>query len=338
MKRTLILATSILLFGCDADHPITIQNAQDPEPSKSTEFIVIGDMPYNDEENAMLTAPDGVLFKAIQAANPPVLIHFGDLKGGGVPCTDEILLAQRDQLAALLPHKTVYTPGDNDWTDCDRDFLDPNFDELERLEFLRQNFYQNVDLSDGIDGLVRQPGFVENARWVIDDLVFGTLHLPGTNNGRSDIARSDIDQALDAADSRDEFNAQWIEILFARAENAKGLVITYQADTYRPGQTEDTELCTQDNRQNCDGFKRTRDLIEQRAANHPTPVLVIHGDTNAFCFNKPATNLWHLNAPGDFKLSDAATVTFNPDDAGLPFQVKTLLGGESLPAECDYSF
>jgi len=46
-----------------------------------------------------------------------------------------------------------------------------------------------------------------------------------------------------------------------------------------------------------------RDTIEEMSQSFNKPVLVVHGDTNAYCFNQPATeitNLWHLNGPGDF--------------------------------------
>ena len=85
----------------------------------------------------------------------------------------------------LNPHKTVYTPGDNDWTDCDRFNLSALYDELERLNYLRQLFFHQDahQLTRDIPGLIRQEGFIENALWKIDPVVFATLHIPGTNNG-----------------------------------------------------------------------------------------------------------------------------------------------------------
>ena len=309
-------------------------------------FIAMGDMPYNALENKLLTAPDGAIAQAIVAYDPAVLIHYGDLKSGGEPCTDELLKERRTQLSNLNPHKIVYTPGDNDWTDCDRDFIKSPMDELQRLDFLRELFYQGqgAQMTRDIAGLVHQhqllgKGLVENALWQIKDVVFGTLHMVGGNNGRKEILLSDKDRALDAVEQRDAANLAWIDTLFARADAAAALVISFQADVYHPDQADFPVICTAQRREECDGFKLIREYIEQQSAQYKRPVLIIHGDTSTYCLHQPnaalASNLWRLNGPGDFKYPDAAHVSVDPDHRQNPFSVVTLLGHEAPSGVCE---
>jgi len=311
-------------------------------------FIVIGDMPYSSKEYQMLRAPDGVIYQAIQQENPELLIHVGDLKSGGSACTDKTLLASKSLIYQLNPNRVVYTPGDNDWVDCDRFALPERFEELERLTFIRQHFYKkqlpdsehHQNLDSEIKGLVRQSGLIENARWQLDDLYFATVHVPGTNNGRMDIDLGDVNLVLDEADKRDQKNELWLEQLFELASNAQGVVISFQADIYHPIDSVMARECTTKERVDCDGLMRIREQIKRKAIVFKKPVLIIHGDTNAYCFQQQAPqkvpNLWRLNALGDYKLSDVAKVTFNNHDQKQPFTVNSLLGGETLPKICDY--
>lgn len=306
---------------------------------KLTRFAVIGDMPYTDTEYALLEQPGGAIAAAIKALNPPVLIHLGDFKKGRLSCTDELYKEHYRQIAYLNPHKTVYTPGDNDWTDCDRFSLGSRHDELERLQYLRQLFFyqDELRLSQDISGLVRQEGFIDNARWMIDQVIFATLHIPGTNNGRNEISRSNIQHALNEADIRDQFNEKWLDQLFQSAESAQAVVIAFHADIFIFDHTK--PLCTIDDRTECDGYQLIRDLIKHKAAQLKKPILLIHGDTQAYCLHQPyheIPNLWRLNAPGDYKYIDASQVIFDPDNKASPFTVTGLLDQKPVPVACNY--
>ncbi|MCP3687779.1 MAG: hypothetical protein GY784_05130 [Gammaproteobacteria bacterium] len=308
-------------------------------PEAAISFVVIGDMPYSKEEDEQLTAPHGEFVKALQAINPPVLVHYGDFKASGEDCTDRILETRQAQIAALNPYHVVYAPGDNDWTDCDRTNMTIRFDELERLAFLRALFFTGtgLEMTRGIPGLIRQDGLPENAMWSIDKLLMGTLHIVGTNNGRKEILQSDVNLALDAVDERDALNQLWLRQLFESAKQAEGLVVVFQADIYHS--EDEKPACSPENRTDCDGFKPVREMIETLALSYKKPVLVVHGDTNAYCFNQPSedvTNLWHLNGPGDYKVIDAAHIIFTPH-AVKPFTVSGILDPKEPPIVCDYS-
>ena len=305
---------------------------------KTVRFAVLGDMPYTDAEYALLEQPNGAIAKAIRALNPPVLIHLGDFKRGRLSCSDDLFQDHYRQIAQLNPHKTVYTPGDNDWTDCDRFNTGMRHDELERLGYLRQLFFQRdrQQLVRDIPGLIRQEGFIENAQWSIGPVAFTTLHIPGTNNGRREILRSNIDDALNEADRRDQANTGWLQQRFATAESAQAVVIAFQADMF--DFDHEKPVCTASNRTDCDGFRLLRDLTKQKAEQFKKPVLIIHGDTAAYCLHQPypgIPNLWRLNAPGDYKYIDASLVVFDPENKDTPFTVTSLLDGKPTPAICD---
>lgn len=310
--------------------------------AQTTQFVVIGDMPYTDTdtEYALLEHPDGALAKAIKALDPPVLIHLGDFKQGRLSCSDELLQDRYRQIAFLNPHKTVYTPGDNEWTDCDRLTLSGRYDELERLDFLRRLFFHQDkhQLTQAIPGLMRQQGFIDNAMWTIGSIVFATLHVPGTNNGRHEILRSNIEDALHEADRRDQFNSQWLQQVFAAADSTQAVILALHADIFNFDHNR--PACTPGNRTQCDGYKIIRDAIKSAAAQSGKPVLLIHGDTQAYCLNQPyyeIPNLWRLNAPGDYKYIDASRIMFDADNKDHPFTATGVLDPKPAPAVCDDS-
>jgi len=75
------------------------------------------------------------------------VLHAGDLKGSGEPCSDELLRRRLEQLQAVRT-ALVYTPGDNDWTDCHRAGAG-GYPPLERLGALRRFAYPDPGRSMG---------------------------------------------------------------------------------------------------------------------------------------------------------------------------------------------
>lgn len=329
---TIALLSANMLFTASADE------------DNGLSFIAFGDLPYNDKEVDMLRSPKGSLTKVMQQMSPPFIIHYGDIKPGDMDCSDQILLERRELLANVYPKRLVYTPGDNEWTDCDREYVPVQRDELERLEKLRTLYFEGAGLAMAADikGLQRQSESPENVMWREKNILFGTIHLPGTNNGRDTILQSDVKKALDLADWRDEQNRKWLTQLYQNAENtaAKALVIAFQADIFRPSVDGKTQPCDDKERVKCNGFIKTREFLEFASANIDIPVLLIHGDTSSFCLHQPneklAPNLWRLNGPGDYTVIDGVSINVDPNNKILPFAVKTLLSKETPPAICKY--
>ncbi|MEE8443778.1 MAG: hypothetical protein V3S44_00405, partial [Alphaproteobacteria bacterium] len=196
------------------------------KPLKSFQFVAMGDMPYSWPAHKRFQK----LIAAINETKPAFSIHIGDLKSGGSPCGTEIDRAR--PYFDLFENPLVYTPGDNDWTDCHRASAG-GFDTRERLAYLRKLFFPGPEsLGKNPMPLVRQSDtsefteMVENARWEWGGIVFATVHLVGRDNN--------IGRDRQEFRARDEANVAWIEAAFARAgeSGSHGLVLAFQADMF----------------------------------------------------------------------------------------------------------
>src|SRR3954453_17415654 len=149
-----------------------------PTPPGSFSFGVFGDAPYFPGE--ALQYP--ILLKHIDAHDLSFVIHVGDIFWG--PCSDKPY-AKVLRNFNRLHEPVIYTPGDNEWTDC-WERGSGGDQPRERLARIRQIFFANPNRSLGAHTipLVSEGGeFVENARWSHDGDVFTTLDLPGSRNG-----------------------------------------------------------------------------------------------------------------------------------------------------------
>ena len=333
----LVLAASVLTRGSAAgDGDFT--------------FAVLGDMPYNAAQEATINS---MLAPALRRAGLPFVIHLGDFKAGDESCTDELIAMRRDQIYGLLPGRVFYTPGDNEWTDCDREGLKNPKPELERLDYLRNVFYPAPPSLAGTWDYTTQDEYPENASWMRDGLVFATIHLVSTNNGRAEInpldaagnplsgeaAEDYVKTALDRVDARDAANARWLEATFARATGigARAVIVATQADVTKG---KPSAPCSAHTRTDCDAFADARVKLTELAAVFDKPVLLIHGDTNPYCLDKTfggdqAPKLWRLNALGDFTEADATLVTVGGSGAWQAFTVNQLMTGGFLGRDAD---
>lgn len=323
-------------------------SAPKEEAGKSAAFVfpVVGDAPYSEEDAALL---EQKVIPAIKAGGYPFVIHVGDYKAGGAPCTDDYDAAQAALIKSFAPIPVFYTPGDNEWTDCDRN-PDPATgkpqSELQRLGRVRTLFFANPIAAPAEMRVRRQPEQAENATWRYRDVRFATLHVVGTNNGRNEIAGDDPADAAAAADARDAANLAWLKDVIAVAENeqARALVIAMQADMTDVKNDVRGKPCAgaeAGRARHCDGFFALRPAIRVAARAFGVPMLLIHGDTAPFTLDQSfagaeAANLWRLNAAGDFGhdpisgksygVQDATLVTIAPD-AARPFAARALLSG-----------
>ena len=302
--------------------------------ASGTDFVVLGDIPYGQDQAQGL----GYLGKNIRDGKFPFVVHYGDAKGGGETCSDALLTARRDLIYGLLEGRVFYTPGDNDWTDCDRDAAG-GFDELERLARLREIFFSGPGLpAEPAWRIVRQsPDYPENARWDYEGIRFVTLHIVGTDDGRVEIKHSEVDAALTEANARQAANLQWLDAAFAGAQDAVALVALMQADPYDLSDRKERDTaCDAQRPTACNPYLTFLERLTVLADAFDKPVLLVHGSTNRFCLDTGfggwrAPKLWRLNGPGDFVTIDAAVVHVDPG-ARMPFEVHGLLPGDAVPA------
>src|SRR5262249_31005829 len=136
----LILAGSAALMSSAA-----FQTSQGQDQGNSYAIGLWGDLPYNDVQ-ALTGVPN--LIVDMNSQNLAFTVHDGDLKAGNaVPnsitpttCSDALYQYALDHYFSQLQAPAVFTPGDNDWTDCDAPSNGP-FNSLERLDHERQFFF-----------------------------------------------------------------------------------------------------------------------------------------------------------------------------------------------------
>lgn len=236
--------------------------------------VAFGDMPYRERD---IPAFEGLLDQ-ISARRPDVTIHVGDIKPSSWPCSEELFRTQRDYMNSV-DGPLVYTPGDNEWTDCHVRKAGGH-DPRERLSVLRGLFFPTasslgrapIALERQSDLAAAYPEMVENARWRMNGVRFVTAHVVGSNNGldRADPA------ALAEFERRDAANVAWISEGFsiAQQEGAVALVLAFQADPY--------QLLGVGG-----GFRATLGAIADGARGFDGPILVIHGDSHVYTVDTP---------------------------------------------------
>jgi hypothetical protein len=292
--------------------------------------VVLADTPYSDKEKQMIQGPDGILYRLINETNPTVVMHLGDFKSGGKSCTDDLLKEHKVLLSQIYPGKIIYTPGDNDWTDCDRSSLLYSFNELERLDFLIKLMFKTPPLlTNNLPSIMAQHSQIENKLWINDRLAISTLHIVGTSNGRANIDKSKQVNAIKKVDKRDNKNFTWLKTIEDKAKDFDALIIGFQADIYQQSVLE-SGSCDNSSLTACDAFAVYRQAFKDLAKRINKPILISHGDTGEFCFEKLDSNLWHLNAAGDFQYLDATQVIFDKESPDSPFIINGLIN-PSLP-------
>jgi hypothetical protein len=267
---------------------------------RTFEFGAIGDQQYGPEGEQKWPA----LQNSINAsANLAFVVHAGDFKSGSTVCSDE-LFRNRFEAFNNFAMPLIYTPGDNEWTDCHRE-NNGSYDSLERLAAVRRTFYpDNQSLGRRKMTVSRQSedprysNYVENTIWSFGNVLFATLHVIGSNNNLGRNTANDLEFI-----ERTNANLNWLRTIFslARDGNFAGVVITMQANPGWSGSpVRVSQLGT--------GFRDTFFVLEDDTITYGRPVLVIIGDTHTFRIDKPLLgarsgrvleNLMRVEVPGD---------------------------------------
>ena len=291
-----VLCAHAATAGCADDTP----SAPTTSPSLSSEHFdngdskeaytiaVIGDMPYGPDKLAELPS-----LIALINSDPKVelVAHLGDIKAGSnSPCTDEYFATVK-ALYDGLKDPFVYTPGDNEWTDCHVAGKNNGlYTPTERLQAIRRLFFpvpgqtlgrrKKLVLTQARDRA--HSGYVENTMWMESEVVFAMLNITGSNN---DLASWGLPLPANAADypsqseevaSRAAANSAWLERTFATArhQEAAGVVLLFQADMWDPTAA-------------LDGFDALVQQIGTLARAFRKPVLLLEGDSHVFRVDHP---------------------------------------------------
>ena len=258
------------------------QNAATSDKAAAFAFGLFGDLAYSAAEEPLLANVLADLDRTALA----FVVHVGDLDSPRAgSCTDELRARRLAQFQASA-NPLIYTPGDNDWTDCHAQQGVPGADPLERLATLRDVFF-TTEHSFGrrtiaLTSQSSTPQFAkyrENARWDLGGITFLTLHVVGSNNGRGRTSEGDAEFA-----ERNSADLAWLHAGFEHAarDNSRGIVIMQQANIFPafppfPG----------DPKQEPSGFAELRNALAKEAAAFGKPVVLVHGDSHYFRVDKP---------------------------------------------------
>ena len=284
-RKTRGTAATVLLVI----HLLGVGTLAHAEGATVLRFAALGDLPYKEGEREAMPR----WLNEIAQTKPAFMLHVGDFKRARERCDDALFKDRFDLFnASALPF--IFTPGDNEWSDCDL-LAGGAYDPVERLNVLRRLFFAHPEsLGQRRIAVEQQPGFPENLRWSQEGVQFVTLNLPAGNNyGIRHQPNAEFVK-------RDAANQTWTQQAFqmARQNNVRALVIAFQANPgfrlHRVGLPSP-------------GFKTTLLQLQTMASQFDRPVLLLHGDTHSYRFDQPLnaigtllplTNVWRLEVPG----------------------------------------
>ena len=284
----LILVTALTAAGAvhaDRDE----HHSRDRRPF---EFALIGDTPYlaGSDPSAAYPPFDRLVDAINRERKLQWVLHAGDIKNGSTECSDALFQDRLRRFSAFT-RPLIYSPGDNEWTDCHR-LNNGQYQPLERLAKLREVLFAEPGTTLGgrsmrVDSQALLPGheeFPENVRWTHNGVLFATLHIVGSHNGQdpfqpgSAAVRSRADD--DEVARRNAANIAWLTATFDQAErtDAPGVLFVIQAN---PGLEFDQSVSDRA------GYEEFLAALEARTAAFGKPVVLAHGDSHYFRIDKP---------------------------------------------------
>lgn len=279
-----------------------------PAAAQQFSFVALGDMPYGEPSEVYL--PYEALIRRINELDPALVVHVGDTKSGSTVCSDEML---DDQLGYLNSFEAplLYTPGDNEWTDCHREAAG-GYDPVERLAYIRDTYFSNPGRSFGTEKIEvtsqANTGYPENARVMLNSVMFATAHVVGSNNNFEPRSLDTVEEFM----ARDAASTEWLRQAFAAASEAEALVLAIHADMFPAGF--DGSWAGES------GFRIFGSALLKEAAAYGKPVLLIYGDSHIFEQTRPfpieAPNLMALQVPGA-EAMHAVEITVDSEAAGM---------------------
>jgi hypothetical protein len=275
------LNATLRLILCSVPLAAAAQNFYD--------IALIGDMPYGADNEPKYER----VIADINRHNPAFTVHVGDTKSGSTRCDDAHYTKTLNWFNSF-ESALVYTPGDNEWTDCMRT-SNGAFDPLDRLSLIRRMYFNgNLSLGKRPIELMRQsdePGFAlyrENAIWARGPVVFVAVHIVGSNNNLEyrDVQGApnpfyDNDREYTA---RNAANQAWLRKAFqmAREWGSYGIMILAQANVFE-SYLSTTEGATRS------GFADFIGLLREETAKFDGQVVMVSGDSHYTRVDKPLT-------------------------------------------------
>ena len=303
--KALFLSLAVLGVCCAAATSAMADDRGNSDSGRPLTVAVFGDWPYN--QNLLDNAP--LLINSVNAdRDVSLVIHVGDIHSGSMACTSAGILPpistsnpgwnqgiyyQFQQFKDPL----VYTPGDNEWTDCHKSKEKSSGNPLSELASVRSLFFARPGHTLGMNEKIvsTQSGkydpaypadaqFVENVMWEKSGVVFVTVNLPGSNNDTLPWSGSFTNPGaqMQEVSERTDADIRWLQAAFdqARDNHAKAVIIALQADMWdlsalQPGG---------------DGLDKYTPFVQKLAdlsIQFGRPVLLLNGDSHLYETGQP---------------------------------------------------
>jgi hypothetical protein len=253
-----------------------------------------GDLPYNSAQ-ATIGVPN--LMADMNRQNLAFTAHDGDLKSGGSECTDAVYTQALGYFSSLRA-PAIFTPGDNDWTDCDRT---AGYSSLAQLDKERALFFstpftlgqhrlrQQVQTAALCLGMSGNVPCAENRRWTLGGVTYATLNIQGSCNNLCDTAPDPAEYA-----ARNQADILWMQQTFAeaKARHSAAIMFISQADPGfdatdgTRGPVRDPNTLAETDGQP-DGFQEFLLALRDQVITFQKPVAYVHGDSHYFRVDKP---------------------------------------------------
>jgi hypothetical protein len=296
MGKFLALGAALVALTCAA------ASASAGNPNTLT-LAVYGDAPYGTSNADTVEFASTPAFIASINNDPSIqeVVHVGDIHSGSQKCTVAYDQSVYDLWTAYR-QPLIYTPGDNEWSDCTKpkelpgsDFsADPQM-PLTQLGVVRSIFFAHPGQTLGQNPMQvtsqatafdpQHPGdatFVENVMWEQSKTVFVTVNLPGGSNNDIDPwfsqASPNAAQPAEMA-ARTAADVRWLDAAFeqAEADNAHSVVIIGQADMWD----------TSDKPAHQTNYEPIIAAMASNAETYGKPVLYLNGDSHVYRSDDP---------------------------------------------------
>ena len=285
-------------------------------------FAAYGDSPYgrfNGDTRRVLETP-GFIDTINADSDVQFVLHVGDTHAGKDHCyaTSPHPNWNSDQLVYDLwtdyQKPLIYTPGDNEWTDCNKTGEGGNVggdgyydtsqaghlpgDPLDNLALVRSIFFANPGWTLGAKmhvqsqaeiGAKSERGYPENVIWQRGDVLFVTVNLPGSNNdtlpwygnGHPLPVGQLQPRQGDEVTQRTAADLSWLDRAFGEAQEsgAGAIVIGTQADMWDPAQVANGE--------GVNAYDPVITHLADLVKAYGKPVLLINGDSHVYNVDHP---------------------------------------------------
>jgi hypothetical protein len=275
-------------------------------------LAVYGDAPYGTTPTDTAEFDKTPAFIGSINSDPKVdlVLHVGDIHSGKQFCTEAY---DRSVFGLWLAYKdpVIYTPGDNEWTDCHKSgegghvYSDPpanthpvdyaDGDPVENLALIRSIFFPMPGYSLG--GRRKQvltqatsyapehpedAAYVENVMWEQSRTVFVTLNVPGGSNNDADawFGAAVSARQTDERTLRTAADLRWLDAAFAQAQHddVDAVLIGLQADMWDLDGKTPAHLTN---------YQSLVASIAAHSLAFGKPVLLINGDSHVYVSDNP---------------------------------------------------